>query len=44
MLGHVLGGRIFRTYNKGEWIEEQREAYQLWEELIAESLRHIKVS
>lgn len=44
MLGHVLGGRIFRTYNKGEWIEEQKEAYQLWEDLIAESLRDIKAS
>lgn len=33
MLGHSLGG-ILAIYNKHNWLEEQREAYQIWESLI----------
>ena len=33
MLGHSLGG-ILAIYNKGKFIEEQLEAYKLWESLV----------
>ena len=33
MLGHSLGG-ILAIYNKHDWLEEQRKAYELWEQLI----------
>lgn len=33
MLGHELGG-IMAVYNKHDWIEEQREAYELYAEKI----------
>ena len=33
MLGHSLGG-ILAIYNKHDWLEEQREAYELWERLL----------
>ena len=33
MLGHELGG-IMAIYNKHDWIDEQRKAYQLyWDEI-----------
>lgn len=37
MLGHKLGG-IMAIYNRHDWIEEQRQAYKLWFNLIAEAL------
>jgi integrase len=33
MLGHKLGG-ILSVYNKSEYINEQREAYKIWESLF----------
>lgn len=33
MLGHSLGG-ILAVYNKHDWLDEQREAYELWEKLL----------
>jgi len=33
MLGHSLGG-ILKIYNKSNYTPEQKEAYQLWEELV----------
>lgn len=33
MLGHSLGG-VMAVYNKHDWLEEQREAYHLWEASI----------
>jgi integrase len=33
MLGHSLGG-ILAVYNKHNWLDEQREAYELWEKLL----------
>ncbi|ABZ76350.1 integrase family protein [Shewanella halifaxensis HAW-EB4] len=33
MLGHKLGG-ILSVYNKSEYIEDQRKAYKVWEEMI----------
>ncbi|MGB1199548.1 MAG: tyrosine-type recombinase/integrase [Thalassotalea sp.] len=36
MLGHSLGG-ILAVYNKHNWLEEQREAYELWENLLFNS-------
>lgn len=33
MLGHELGG-VMAVYNKHDWIEEQRAAYELWCEMI----------
>jgi len=38
MLGHELGG-ILVTYNKHDWIDEQREAYQLYWELLEHFLK-----
>lgn len=37
MLGHVLGG-VMAIYNKHDWLDEQREAYQRYWELIEEAL------
>jgi integrase len=34
MLGHHLGG-ILSVYNKSRYIDEQREAYGLWEKLLS---------
>lgn len=33
MLGHSLGG-ILAVYNKHDWLEEQRAAYELWESIL----------
>jgi len=33
MLGHSLGG-ILAVYNKHNWLDEQRQAYELWEKLL----------
>jgi len=38
MLGHSLGG-ILAVYNKHDWLEEQREAYELWESLILKACK-----
>jgi integrase len=38
MLGHELGG-IMAIYNKHDWIDEQRDAYQLYWELLEQKLR-----
>lgn len=40
MIGHGLGG-IMAIYNKHDWIDEQREAYQLYWELIEKALTKI---
>ena len=37
MLGHVLGG-VMAIYNKHDWLDEQREAYQLYWDLIEKIL------
>jgi hypothetical protein len=37
MIGHKLRG-ILEVYNTHEWIEEQREAYQLWESLLIDKV------
>ncbi|MBA6356801.1 MULTISPECIES: site-specific integrase [unclassified Colwellia] len=37
MLGHSLGG-ILAVYNKHEWLEEQREAYELWETILFQAM------
>lgn len=36
MLGHELGG-IMAVYNKHDWIDEQRKAYEMWCEMISEA-------
>lgn len=36
MLGHELAG-IMATYNKHDWIDEQREAYALWSDMIKQA-------
>lgn len=36
MLGHELGG-IMAVYNKHDWIDEQRIAYELWCDMILEA-------
>jgi len=40
MLGHELGG-VLTVYNKHDWIEEQRQAYELYAEKIFEHVRMI---
>jgi len=37
MLGHKLRG-ILEVYNTHEWIEEQRDAYRLWENLLIDKV------
>ena len=41
MLGHVLGG-VMAIYNKHDWLDEQREAYQLYWELIEKALNRLR--
>lgn len=36
MLGHELGG-IMAVYNKHDWIDDQREAYELWCRMLSEA-------
>lgn len=36
MIGHELGG-IMAVYNKHDWINEQREAYEMWCEMISKA-------
>lgn len=36
MIGHELGG-IMAVYNKHDWLDEQREAYELWCSMISEA-------
>lgn len=38
MLGHVLKG-IMAVYNKHDWLDDQRKAYELWGEKILESVQ-----
>ena len=40
MLGHVLGG-VMAIYNKHDWLDEQREAYQFYWELIEKALNRL---
>ena len=37
MLGHSLGG-ILAVYNKHDWLEEQRTAYELWEKILFQDI------
>jgi integrase len=39
ILGHELQG-IMAIYNKHDWIEEQRKAYELWCDIIDEAIKH----
>ncbi len=41
MLGHVLSG-VMAIYNKHDWLDEQREAYQLYWELIEKAIEKLK--
>tara|TARA_B100000700_G_C14979008_1_gene825385 strand:- start:355 stop:1347 length:993 start_codon:yes stop_codon:yes gene_type:complete len=36
MLGHSLGG-VLAVYNRHDWINEQKEAYDLWYQLVIEA-------
>jgi len=38
MLGHSLGG-IIPNYNYYDWVAEQKDAYELWEDLIFNELK-----
>lgn len=40
MLGHKLGG-IMAIYNRHDWIDEQREAYELWQRHLCSSLMDV---
>lgn len=41
MLGHKLAG-IMAVYNRHDWINEQREAYELWYKLILAGLERLR--
>lgn len=38
MLGHEMGG-IMAVYNKHDWIDDQRAAYEMWCEMISEAAK-----
>ncbi|WP_438863802.1 tyrosine-type recombinase/integrase [Neptunicella sp.] len=40
MLGHELQG-VMKIYNKHDWIDEQRKAYELWCDLIEQSIVNV---
>ncbi|WP_281645571.1 tyrosine-type recombinase/integrase [Parendozoicomonas sp. Alg238-R29] len=40
MLGHALGG-VMAVYNKHDWIEEQRCAYEMWQTALREERRKV---
>jgi integrase len=39
MLGHELKG-IMAVYNKHDWIDDQRKAYELWCDVIEQAIKH----
>lgn len=40
MLGHELGG-VMAIYNKHDWIDEQRKAYELWCSMIEQAVSEL---
>ena len=38
MLGHVMQG-VMAVYNKHDWLTEQREAYELYDSMIKDTVR-----
>ncbi|CDH18332.1 Integrase (fragment) [Xenorhabdus bovienii str. kraussei Quebec] len=41
MLGHELGG-VMAVYNKHDWIDEQKEAYELYADKIFWHVKQLK--
>lgn len=39
MLGHELSG-IMAVYNKHDWLDEQREAYELWASMVGDAIKN----